>query len=107
MEEQCGFNKKDLKLHEDPSKFPIINTWKVHKDVDTKIIHYWLVELINKEKDVTRPIYKEVKVSALYGKDHKWVGLQEAIELVKFEEMIDLFLECDSYINTKILPANK
>ncbi|XP_066245987.1 bis(5'-nucleosyl)-tetraphosphatase [asymmetrical] [Euwallacea similis] len=83
-EEESGLIKSDIKVFEDTKK--TLNYLVKDKP---KIVHYWLAELINSDANV--------KLSHEH-QDYKWLPLEEACRITKFEEMQKLLQDYEGYL---------
>ncbi|XP_066158687.1 bis(5'-nucleosyl)-tetraphosphatase [asymmetrical] [Euwallacea fornicatus] len=83
-EEESGLIKSDIKVFEDTKK-----TLNYPVKGKAKVVHYWLAELTNPDANV--------KLSHEH-KDYKWLPLEEACEIAKFEEMQKLFRDYEGYL---------
>ncbi|XP_045464766.1 bis(5'-nucleosyl)-tetraphosphatase [asymmetrical] [Harmonia axyridis] len=85
--EEAGFTKSDFKVFEN-EKFTL------NYDVKgkPKTVYYWLAELTN--KNVTVTLSNEHQ-------DFKWLSVQEASNLAKYEDMVNLLNKCHTTITEK------
>ncbi|XP_044735402.1 bis(5'-nucleosyl)-tetraphosphatase [asymmetrical] [Chrysoperla carnea] len=91
--EEAGLKQEDLKIYEDCQKILNYDVQTKSGKTKPKAVIYWLAELINPNQKVTLSDEHQ---------DFKWLGLNDACEYGKFEEMKSLLKEFDEYIKKNL-----
>jgi len=85
--EESGLEQSDIKVYEDTKK-----TLNYKVKGKPKVVHYWLVELVNPSA--------KVKLSNEH-QDFKWLSLKEACELSGYKDMQDVLVDFDNFLKSK------